>query len=52
MSAPVLPDFEKTVRLSQGNLDAAELASALMERGARGVLVTGGDGTGDKEFVR
>jgi len=26
MSAPELPDFEKTVRLGQGNLDAAELA--------------------------
>jgi uncharacterized protein YgfB (UPF0149 family) len=26
MSAPSLPDFERTVRLSQGNLDAAELA--------------------------
>jgi len=26
MSAPVLPDFQRTIRLSQGNLDAAELA--------------------------
>lgn len=26
MSAPSLPDFERTMRLSQGNLDAAELA--------------------------
>jgi uncharacterized protein YgfB (UPF0149 family) len=26
MSAPSLPDFERTLRLSQGNLDAAELA--------------------------
>jgi uncharacterized protein YgfB (UPF0149 family) len=26
MSAPELPDFEKTVRLSQGRLDAADLA--------------------------
>lgn len=26
MSAPDLPDFERTIRLSQGNLDAAELA--------------------------
>ncbi len=26
MSEPVLPDFQRTVRLSQGNLDAAELA--------------------------
>ncbi len=26
MSAPSLPDFERTIRLSQGNLDAAELA--------------------------
>jgi uncharacterized protein YgfB (UPF0149 family) len=26
MSAPALPDFERTIRLSQGNLDAAELA--------------------------
>lgn len=26
MSAPSLPDFERTVQLSQGNLDAAELA--------------------------
>ncbi len=26
MSAPSLPDFERTIQLSQGNLDAAELA--------------------------
>ena len=26
MSAPALPDFQHTLRLSQGNLDAAELA--------------------------
>ena len=26
MSVPSLPDFERTIRLSQGNLDAAELA--------------------------
>ena len=26
MSSPTLPDFERTLRLSQGNLDAAELA--------------------------
>lgn len=26
MSAPSLPDFERTIRMSQGNLDAAELA--------------------------
>lgn len=26
MSAPSLPDFDRTVRLSQGNLDAAELS--------------------------
>ena len=26
MSSPSLPDFERTVELSQGNLDAAELA--------------------------
>jgi uncharacterized protein YgfB (UPF0149 family) len=26
MSAPALPDFQRTIRLSQGNLDAAELA--------------------------
>lgn len=26
MSAPSLPDFERTLKLSQGNLDAAELA--------------------------
>jgi uncharacterized protein YgfB (UPF0149 family) len=26
MSAPDLPEFERTIRLSQGNLDAAELA--------------------------
>jgi len=26
MSAPSLPDFERTIHLSQGNLDAAELA--------------------------
>ena len=26
MTVPALPDFERTVRLSQGNLDAAELA--------------------------
>jgi len=28
MSVPALPDFERTVRLSQGNLDAAELAES------------------------
>lgn len=26
MSAPLLPDFDRTVRMSQGNLDAAELS--------------------------
>ena len=26
MSVPSLPDFERTIRLSQGNIDAAELA--------------------------
>ena len=26
MSAPALPDFQRTILLSQGNLDAAELA--------------------------
>jgi len=26
MSAPALPDFERSIRLSQGNLDAAELS--------------------------
>ena len=28
MTVPSLPDFERTVRLSQGNLDAAELAES------------------------
>ena len=28
MSAPSLPDFERTIQLSQGNLDAAELAES------------------------
>lgn len=28
MSSPLLPDFERTVRLSQGNLDAAELSES------------------------
>jgi uncharacterized protein YgfB (UPF0149 family) len=28
MSAPSLPDFERTIRLGQGNLDAAELAES------------------------
>lgn len=28
MSAPALPDFERALRLSQGNLDAAELAES------------------------
>ena len=28
MTVPSLPDFERTIRLSQGNLDAAELAES------------------------
>ena len=28
MTVPSLPDFERTLRLSQGNLDAAELAES------------------------